>query len=71
MGLARLRLHPDSFWRLTPRELMLMAGQDGGAGDGAAMLDRAGLDALIARFGPSAADRPSKSKGGDQHHDRR
>ncbi|MEM8870628.1 MAG: rcc01693 family protein [Pseudomonadota bacterium] len=45
-GLAELRLMPETFWSLTPAELMVMAGQ---AGAGQAM-SRAGLDALIARF---------------------
>ena len=40
LGLGRLRLTPDVFWSLTPKELLLMAG--GGARDHAAM----GRDAL-------------------------
>jgi uncharacterized phage protein (TIGR02216 family) len=50
LGLGRLRLLPDQFWSLTPRELMLMAG----AGQTPAALDRARLEALIAAHG--AAD---------------
>ncbi len=45
-GLSRLRLPPDAFWALTPRELMLMAG----AGSGAEPMDRATLAQLMARF---------------------
>jgi uncharacterized phage protein (TIGR02216 family) len=46
LGLGRLKLDPDVFWRLTPAELALMAGIDrqGGA------LSRRGLDLLIARY---------------------
>lgn len=50
LGLVRLRLSPEEFWRLTPAELMLMAG----AGAGADVLTRAGLTELTARF----PDRP-------------
>jgi len=28
LGLGRLHLHPDQFWDLSPRELMLMLGLD-------------------------------------------
>lgn len=45
-GLVELRLAPEAFWRLTPAELMLMAGQ----APGGAAMSRAGLDALIAKF---------------------
>jgi uncharacterized phage protein (TIGR02216 family) len=48
LGLARLRLKPDDFWRLTPRELLLMAGY--GVQTEAAP-DRAALEALMARYG--------------------
>ncbi|MEP9352044.1 rcc01693 family protein [Xanthobacter sp. KR7-65] len=47
-GLGLLRLAPDAFWRMTPRELaaalapLLPAPADG--------LDRAGLAALMARY---------------------
>jgi uncharacterized phage protein (TIGR02216 family) len=44
LGLMRLRLTPDQFWALTPRELALMAGLGGPA---PAALDRAGLAALM------------------------
>lgn len=30
-GLARLRLRPDEFWRLTPIEFLLLAGHPGAA----------------------------------------
>lgn len=30
LGLGRLQLSPEAFWALTPAELMLMAGLDGG-----------------------------------------
>ncbi|WP_120500963.1 rcc01693 family protein [Roseovarius sp. EL26] len=45
-GLRGLRLSPAEFWALTPAELQLMLG----AGDGAAPLRRAGLDALLQRY---------------------
>jgi uncharacterized phage protein (TIGR02216 family) len=48
LGLGRLRLLPEQFWALTPRELVLMA--SGGRMRGEA-LDRAGLDALMRRVG--------------------
>lgn len=50
-GLFLLRLPPDHFWALTPRELFCATG--GLTGELAARgqtLDRAGLDALIAAF---------------------
>jgi uncharacterized phage protein (TIGR02216 family) len=46
LGLVRLGLAPDVFWSLTPAELMLLAGMDGGH----AALTRAGLEELAARF---------------------
>ncbi|MGB0660659.1 MAG: rcc01693 family protein [Mangrovicoccus sp.] len=52
-GMHGLRLHPAEFWALTPAELMLMLGHTGGK----AMMDRAGLEELLARF-------PDKPKGG-------
>jgi uncharacterized phage protein (TIGR02216 family) len=48
LGLHGLRLSPDLFWSLTPRELMIMAEATGRSG---AALDRAGLKALMARYG--------------------
>ena len=53
LGLVRLGLAPDVFWALTPAELMLLAGLDGG---GHAAMTRAGLDALAARY----PDRPRR-----------
>lgn len=53
-GLGDLRLPPEVFWSLTPVELMLMAGTD----TTAPVLDRAGLDALMAAF-------PDTRDGGD------
>jgi uncharacterized phage protein (TIGR02216 family) len=48
LGLGHLRLPPDTFWSLTPRELALMAG----AGQiRPAPLDRASLEDLIRRHG--------------------
>jgi uncharacterized phage protein (TIGR02216 family) len=46
VGLVELRLAPDTFWGLTPAELMLIAG----LGPRRGAMTRAGLDALIARF---------------------
>ena len=46
-GLARLRLPPEQFWRLTPRELAAMA-WFGGAAAGA--IGRAELGRLMARY---------------------
>jgi uncharacterized phage protein (TIGR02216 family) len=46
LGIGRLRLAPDLFWSLTPSELLLMA--EAGRPTAPA-LDRAALDALIAR----------------------
>jgi len=45
-GLHGLRLKPDDFWRLTPAELMLMLGRDGGDGP----LNRTRLDELARSF---------------------
>ena len=46
LGLVVLRLRPDQFWALTPAELMLMAGVDGGVSS----LSRAGLTNLAVSF---------------------
>ena len=51
LGLRELRLPPRVFWDLTPIELAIMAGLEGAA----APMNRAGLDALAARF-PDGAD---------------
>lgn len=47
-GLGLLRLSPDAFWRMTPRELA--AAISALAPQPAAGLDRAGLSTLMARF---------------------
>ncbi len=52
LGLVQLGLAPEVFWALTPAELMLLAGQDGGR----EAMTRAGLSALAARF----PDRPRR-----------
>lgn len=46
-GLGALRLSPDAFWAMTPRELA--AAHEGQAGRGARPMDRATLDRLMAR----------------------
>lgn len=45
-GLNGLGLKPAEFWALTPMELMIMLGRDGGS----APLGRERLDALAAAF---------------------
>jgi uncharacterized phage protein (TIGR02216 family) len=47
-GLGTLRLSPDAFWRMTPRELA--AAMQAVLGCRAAPLDRAAFAALRARF---------------------
>lgn len=47
-GLGILRLSPDAFWRMTPRELA--AAMETVLGPRAAALDRASFAALRARF---------------------
>lgn len=47
-GLGVLRLSPDAFWRMTPRELT--AAVQAVFGSGTAPLDRAAFTALRARF---------------------
>jgi uncharacterized phage protein (TIGR02216 family) len=47
-GLGTLRLPPDAFWRMTPRELA--AAMEAVLGRQAAPLDRAAFAALRARF---------------------
>lgn len=46
VGLCRLGLRPDEFWNLTPAELALMLGVEGGDGT----MTRQRLEALAARF---------------------
>ncbi|MEM7643474.1 MAG: rcc01693 family protein [Pseudomonadota bacterium] len=45
-GMRGLGLSPAAFWALTPAELAFLLGQEGGR----LPMDRAGLDALAARF---------------------
>jgi len=57
-GMQHLRLRPDEFWALTPMELLLMLGIEGG---GSSSLNRDGLAALSARF-PDTNDLSEKDK---------
>jgi uncharacterized phage protein (TIGR02216 family) len=43
LGLGRLGLAPEAFWRLTPLELLLRLGIDGGC----APMTRGALEALV------------------------
>lgn len=46
-GIGRMRMLPDDFWALTPRELMILAGiSEFEAG----FLDRDGLDRLMRSY---------------------
>lgn len=56
-GLCLLRLPPDHFWQLTPREFFAMAG---GLAERPGGLKREGLSALMRAF----PDRPSGADGG-------
>lgn len=47
-GLGALRLSPETFWRMTPRELAVL--MQGVSADTGMPLDRAGFEALQARF---------------------
>ena len=47
-GLGVLRLPPDDFWKMSPRELAAAWGAV--VGDRAGPLDRLGLEALMERF---------------------
>lgn len=47
IGLQDLRLHPDAFWRLTPREFSIMAGLEAGS---ETHLGRAGLAELMQAY---------------------
>ncbi|WP_424927677.1 rcc01693 family protein [Amaricoccus tamworthensis] len=51
LGLAGLGLTPETFWQLTPVELMLMAG----GGDGPPVPTRKTFEELASRF-PDAAN---------------
>jgi len=50
VGMRDLGLPPDTFWALTPVELMILAGADGDAG----AMTRGGFEALMRAF----PDRP-------------
>jgi uncharacterized phage protein (TIGR02216 family) len=52
-GLGVLRLSPDSFWRMTPRELA--AAMDAVFGSRAAPMDATSFAALCARFPDDSA----------------
>ena len=47
-GLGVLKLPPEAFWRMSPRELAAAWGAV--VGDKAGPLDRSGLEALMERF---------------------
>ncbi|GLK67908.1 rcc01693 family protein [Hansschlegelia plantiphila] len=50
-GLGVLRLAPDAFWRMTPREIAAAAsGLHGGGGGRSGALKRADFERLMARF---------------------
>ena len=53
LGLSELRLRPCEFWKLTPVELLLMAGLTPGSSPA---MTRAELSALQARFPDSEKD---------------
>lgn len=53
LGLGVLRLRPAEFWALTPAELRLMLGQEGGAA-----MARARLEELAAAFPDQAKGEP-------------
>ncbi len=55
-GFGHLRLAPEVFWRMTPRELA--AALRAAAGPPRPRLDRAGLAALMARFPDAPAPPP-------------
>ncbi|WP_371153690.1 rcc01693 family protein [Jannaschia sp. 2305UL9-9] len=52
VGMRGLGLAPRDFWALTPAELAFLLGH----GDGKLPMDRAGLEALAARFPDSMGD---------------
>jgi uncharacterized phage protein (TIGR02216 family) len=56
MGLGVLRLPPDAFWRMTPRELALAAKARNPRGG---VLTRAGFAQLMQRFPDGRPDRQS------------
>jgi uncharacterized phage protein (TIGR02216 family) len=58
IGLGVLRLSPEQFWKMTPREFA--AALRGLHGEPDAPLDRATFDALVARFPDQEAERRSR-----------
>lgn len=54
LGLCELRLDPETFWAMTPTELMLMAGSERESGF---VLSRSGLDDLMTRFPDQKTDK--------------
>lgn len=60
-GLHGLGLHPREFWALTPVELMVMLGREGGA----AGFSRAALEALMARY-PDDVEPREEGEAGDR-----
>nr|WP_137390298.1 rcc01693 family protein [Rhodoligotrophos defluvii] len=56
LGLGVLKLHPASFWSMTPRELGAALEGAGVLPRGADALDRATLDRLIQRYPDQGAD---------------
>ena len=50
VGLGLLRLSPDAFWGMTPREFSRAVEGAGLAAPGTAALSRAGLETLMERF---------------------
>jgi uncharacterized phage protein (TIGR02216 family) len=56
IGLGVLRLSPEQFWRMTPREFA--AALAGLYGEPAAPIDRASFEALAARFPDSSFTSP-------------
>ncbi len=57
-GLGQLRLTPDQFWRLSPKELRMMLGAEGASPP----LSRARLDELAAAY-------PDQERGKDHGRD--
>ena len=51
-GIGRLGLPPEAFWALTPAELALLIGPQGGPQP----MDRAGLEALMAAYPDDATE---------------
>ena len=64
MGLGALRLSPDAFWSMTPREFK--AALRGAFGESPAPMTRAALGALSARFPDEAKTKPDDAKAKDE-----